>query len=783
MPNNVLIFSFVTLASTSYLILQWKKYIIDYRTIFLLTMLMVVYLFYRNNDNSPWIFTDFKYFKGFKYFDAIILYPLLASYILLIKRLFRIRNGKSSSEFLADNPRFEAKDDIDEFGYKDYAKTLSNKIKNSHSQNSFAIGINGSWGSGKSSFVNLIKLEFVDTDVINVDFNPWNSLSSAGIIKDFFATFESTIYEYHKPLGNLISKYSNKLTEIDSNPYINSLKLVSDNLYRNDYSANRYFDEINSNIKIINKKIIIYIDDLDRLDKDEVFEVIKLIRNTANFYNTFFICAYDRNYIIKSINNKLEQQANNYLEKIFQLEINLPRYNENKLDAIFINELKKLFEDNHNSKIDTALFNHSFLKGVFNITEWIFNYRDIVRVINSIDLNFKELIKNGDVDILECIQVEIIRVKYPLIYEDISQGNWITKKTTRKDEDYYILKLDKSNNNLYKEHLNRNKEGYLLDEDEINSIIKLLDIIFINNRLGAKPSLISVANPNAFDRYFSYHLGNNIISNAEFDSTYKSDEINFLESIVVWTESGKSFDLINKLLAIDEFETKEIFEKYILGVFRFCQIESIKKESFLFPYAIYNKLFHELNNTNIGVKLYSNKIDFKNYTHNLLNNAPAPFIFEADFIAECTYKEEKYNDNFIISYEERITILSNYLIKYLSNTSILDENIWHIYRSSYTSYKNLKHKRNEVKKIIFDFALKNDFDNYLLALITKDNKNNFYQISGDGIYFSTYESLGIFLTNQSDIQSKYLSEFKEFYKECSKFDNPIKFDFKKIPLN
>lgn len=65
------------------------------------------------------------------------------------------------------------------------------------------------------------------------------------------------------------------------------------------------------------------IDDLDRLDADEILEVLKLIRNTANFPYLKFVVACDRKYVIEQLRSRAIDEK--YLEKIFMVDFQLPQ--------------------------------------------------------------------------------------------------------------------------------------------------------------------------------------------------------------------------------------------------------------------------------------------------------------------------------------------------------------------------------------------------------------------------------------------------------------------------
>ncbi|MBK7684509.1 MAG: AAA family ATPase [Bacteroidetes bacterium] len=187
----------------------------------------------------------------------------------------------------------------------------------------FAIGINGAWGSGKTSFINLLKSKLKKEDLVEINFNPWNSNSPNAIIQDFFDTLQEGIRPFHSSLSRLLASYSKKLVKLNDNKTTQAI-LTSINTLFGDDSLNKLYDEINISLNKIDNKIIVYIDDLDRLDKDEIVEVIRLIRNTANFHNTYFIVSYDRAYVVNALKMHSSYSEYQYLEKIFQIEVTLP---------------------------------------------------------------------------------------------------------------------------------------------------------------------------------------------------------------------------------------------------------------------------------------------------------------------------------------------------------------------------------------------------------------------------------------------------------------------------
>jgi ABC-type lipoprotein export system ATPase subunit len=245
----------------------------------------------------------------------------------------------------------------------------------------FAIGINGFWGIGKSSFLEIIKEDLKnDSSIVCVDYNPWLSANKQSLTYDFFLLLENELSK-HIESPNLISKYGAKVSKIDDER--NLLKKISE-LFSNEKSLKKTFDNISRIIKRTNKKIFIAIDDIDRLDNKEVLEVLRLIRNTANFPRINFIVAYHKEYLIEALCVNKIHLPEHYLEKIFDLEIPLPKI-ESKiiledLNSILIEGLKKI----QFNKIDDKQ-KEFFLKSIQDqVVSIIFSENIVDRTKNSI---------------------------------------------------------------------------------------------------------------------------------------------------------------------------------------------------------------------------------------------------------------------------------------------------------------------------------------------------------------------------------------------------------------
>ena len=74
---------------------------------------------------------------------------------------------------------------------------MADLVSGFETSDSFVIGIEGAWGSGKTSFINMV-LERLDEQVLSFTFNPWHFTDSASLLDDFFNHFAETVQAHSK---------------------------------------------------------------------------------------------------------------------------------------------------------------------------------------------------------------------------------------------------------------------------------------------------------------------------------------------------------------------------------------------------------------------------------------------------------------------------------------------------------------------------------------------------------------------------------------------------------
>lgn len=291
---------------------------------FLAVLLGVIFYFEENLLFSPTVE------------NSIILFILIIAFEIivfeLITNLYLLRNKTSSSNFnnvkymkviddlmAIKNPE---EDGLDRTGF---ARNICNLIEIQSSQ-SMVYGVNGEWGSGKTSLVNMA-LQFIKEnnepiEIITLGISHYRSPDK--IIYYLFHSLRKELRKYCQSISqisNILYQLGSTLTEVN-------LSYSIFNFGKFEISSLAYHQEKLSNILQTEfaGQIIIFLDDLDRTEKEELDAIFRTICLLSELPKIKFIVAYDKEQIQKVYfpKDKSLYRTANFLGKIIKLEFLMP---------------------------------------------------------------------------------------------------------------------------------------------------------------------------------------------------------------------------------------------------------------------------------------------------------------------------------------------------------------------------------------------------------------------------------------------------------------------------
>jgi hypothetical protein len=339
--------------------------------------------------------------------------------------------------------------DEDKLGFRQVAKRIAASLLDHGSDSGLVIGIEGAWGSGKSSLLFLIEDELGQhsdaqkATVIN--FRPWLIGNRDTLIADLFGALRKEIdrvaYQAGDPTGAAATKAKEAgealrkfavgmaragalfefVGEASSAGIVklagSGLKALGEATQEKPEEAplDALKDRLITSLRDLKHRFIVAIDDVDRLEPSEVIEVLRLTRSVADFPNVIYLLCYDSKILSNSI-EKAAQVSNGltYLEKIVQLTVMVPTPETFQLRQWFGDDLRKIAETKNDDEL-------SRLKEVIDYEggRQLRTPRSVVRALDSIrffwpplrevkadlpDVVWLQLIKDGNPDLYRWIE-------------------------------------------------------------------------------------------------------------------------------------------------------------------------------------------------------------------------------------------------------------------------------------------------------------------------------------------------------------------------------------------
>lgn len=417
-------------------------------------------------------------------------------------------------------------------GWEGFIDSLVKRINGTDlSEESFAIGVVGEWGAGKTTFLRQMKAKMVSAYKV-VEFNPWNSLSPSQLIDDFFSMLSDAVSDDTSAV-KAIRKYMGVLNDIDLIPKWGSVltKYVFKDQQPQNISSVK--DNVQKALDKYPRRVVVLIDDLDRLEKDELFEVLRIVRITANFHNVVFVVTYDREHVDRMLKEKSITDIN-YLKKIFPIEINLPSYEKFTIPRMLERELGVML---NNEVVLNKLKGNIYFRdenGRYVIQNYLKNFRDVKRFASSFALNGSHVIgtyKENEFSIFELFWLELMRYEDYTVYEVLRTNCYqYLKQTSNSDGGIKLVLQDEK------------EKGTLSD-----SSFYILRVLFTKTRKFIPPcSIVYVGN---YNNYFSYRILKDTISVNEFKSLYEIESALVEEAIkTICTTSIERIEMLRQYL-------------------------------------------------------------------------------------------------------------------------------------------------------------------------------------------------------------------------------------------
>lgn len=337
---------------------------------------------------------------------------------------------------------------IDRLGFEALAQRIATSLMDRASAGGLVVGIEGAWGSGKTSLIDLTIRQLDGLGKagkpVVVNFRPWligdrESLLN-GLFKELASAVDSIALESGdagphtktkaKDVAQKIRNFGSKLGSIGrviavagngvpgmamAGNVITALADAAKDTQSEKPLANVKDDLIGS-LAELNRRIIVTIDDVDRLEPSEALEILRLVRSVGDFPNVIYLLCFDQDVLARGVEEAAKvKNGRAYLEKIIQASVRVPVPEEFRLRNWFEEELGTFAIPKNEQEADR-------LSGVIMSDGdlWLKTPRAVVKLLDELRF-YWPAIKREDGDLADLVWLLMIKSGCPELYD------WVEK--------------------------------------------------------------------------------------------------------------------------------------------------------------------------------------------------------------------------------------------------------------------------------------------------------------------------------------------------------------------
>ncbi|EKO67654.1 NTPase KAP [Leptospira interrogans serovar Canicola] len=257
-------------------------------------------------------------------------------------------------------------------------------------------------------------------------------------------------------------------------------------------------------------KLLIIVDNLDRLTGEEIRKMFAVIRANSDFPNVIFLLAFDRTAIEKSLEGENGISSREFLEKIVQVSFEIPYVGISTLRRILLTEIESLISNY--PKIKNRFFgenNANWANVYYSGFEELFtSLRNIRRYMNNFRFNFTHLLNEDilKVNPIDLIALEAIRIFEPDYYDFMKVHDYvfISLGSYRYDLSTKDERKENFENSL---SIVQNEKNRSSVERIVRRLFPQIDGLYTNttysNRESSWFSNLNICSPDRFGRYFT----------------------------------------------------------------------------------------------------------------------------------------------------------------------------------------------------------------------------------------------------------------------------------------
>jgi len=189
----------------------------------------------------------------------------------------------------------------------------------------------------------------------------------------------------------------------------------------------------------LERPLLVIIDDIDRLETNEIRDIFKLVRLTASFPNVIYLLAFDRERVEQAL-TETGFDGRAYLEKIVQLGVDIPAIP----DVVLLDQLTQALDAALNDldvpeRFDAAAWPDILAEIIFPLVR---SMRDVRRYAAAARATTRAL--RGEIELVDVLALEATRVFLPASFSLLSAAREVLTSTVTLFRDSETDQLSKA---------------------------------------------------------------------------------------------------------------------------------------------------------------------------------------------------------------------------------------------------------------------------------------------------------------------------------------------------
>lgn len=520
----------------------------------------------------------------------------------------------------------------DKFGRHLFARQLADGITRRKGRHSSVVSLQGAWGGGKTSVKNLVLAELKGDQEQGkasphiVEFEPWQLRDADSLFSAFFKEISIAIggdtqgddhkkerllrYSKALTLGGTAAKWIGVAVNLAGVPGATAFGQAMNERAKDlnevfqqgaeattdepQQSLKQLKDELKKLMEDLERPVLVVIDDIDRLEVEEMLLIFQLVKANADFPNFTYLLLMQRDAVQKALVDRLGEHGRDYLDKIIQLPIDVPPANAAQRYKLFSENLKALLVSwqltlSQEAKSDFELLWQNGLSAMLQ------QPRDVVRLLNALEFSLGVMKGEGglEVNLADFAALETLRLAEPATYARLPMVKAFLTAPRRSTLNELLTKTNfgqpKKDDPKYDKQVGQDEMDAALKDLSVQrgqSAREVLTFVFpqaywaLGTEEEAQDLAIdrrietSLRATRYFDRYFALSIPEDQISQADLREVVASaDDIESLNTQLNQFNQRKLLStLLSELIGVVKDVPSEHQASFLTTLLNFCEL-------------------------------------------------------------------------------------------------------------------------------------------------------------------------------------------------------------------